>query len=118
MTDYTAYGNAEVSKEEAIAIEEELHEVEAGEPEHEEIQNESEQADAEFLKEKGFQLGQVVNCRTVNLRKGPNKNADVLAILPVGECVKILKNQGKGWFTVATEDCPKGYIMEEFVKEI
>lgn len=89
MTDYTAYGNA---------------------PEEEEIQNEVESS------EKG-RIGVIVNCRAVNVRKAPNKNANVLGILPVGEEVQIKGHSGKGWYSVLTDDFPKGYIMEEFVKE-
>lgn len=67
--------------------------------------------------EKQERTGMIVNCRAVNLRKGPNKNANVLAILPVGEEVHIKGNTGKGWYSVSTEEVSKGYIMEEFVKE-
>ena len=90
MTDYTAYGNIPA--------------------EEQENQNGSEAIKKEWE-------GMIVNCRAVNVRKGPNKNAAVLGILPVGEEVRIKHHSDKGWYTVFTDDIPKGYIMEEFVKE-
>lgn len=72
------------------------------------VQNESEKAKREGL---------VVNCRNVNVRKGPTTNAEVLTFLPVGTAVEILKNTGQDWLTVCTGDIPKGYIMKEFIKE-
>ena len=88
-TDYTAYGSA---------------------PEKEEIQNETKNM-------KESQKGMIVNCRAVNLRKGPNKNAAVLGVLPVGTEVGIKNHSDKGWYSVFTDEFSKGYIMEEFVKE-
>jgi len=61
--------------------------------------------------------GVVINCRAVNVRKAPHKNAEVLGILPVGQEVDIKSNHGKGWVSVFCDDIPKGYIMEEFIKE-
>ena len=90
MTDYTAYGNIPA--------------------EEQENQNGSETTKNEWE-------GMIVNCRAVNVRKAPNKNAAVLGILPVGEEVRIKHHSEKGWYTVFTDDIPKGYIMEEFVKE-
>lgn len=98
MTDYTTYKKDKVTEAPTSAPAE--------------IQNESEGG---LVVER---VGHIVNCRNVNVRKGPNKNADVLDVLPVGFEVEILKNQGKGWITISTEKIPKGYIMEEFVKEI
>ena len=61
--------------------------------------------------------GVIVGCRHLNIRQSPNPKADVLKIMPAGARIKIKGSAGKGWFSIYTDEIPKGYAMVEYIEE-
>lgn len=60
--------------------------------------------------------GTVVNCFSVNVRKWPSFESDVLEVLPKGDVVKILGKR-KEFYKVSTNNTSVGYISSDFIKE-
>jgi hypothetical protein len=64
---------------------------------------------------------EVVNCRKLNLRELPDKTGKVLAVLSIGDVLKldtIFPSDIDGWMRVHTTDTNPiyGYVKAEFVK--
>lgn len=63
-------------------------------------------------------LGTVENCGQLRVRKEPNKEADVIGIIPCGSVVKLLNdNIINGFYSVHTET-GDGYCMTDFINII
>lgn len=58
--------------------------------------------------------GKVINCERLNVRKGPSKEEEVVAVLKVGTVIVIEKiKDNKEWYKT-----PSGYVMSKFIKMI
>lgn len=60
--------------------------------------------------------GTVVNCLSVNVRKWPSFESNVIEILTKGDKVKILGKE-KGFYKVSTKNTKVAYISSDFIKE-
>lgn len=57
----------------------------------------------------------VSNCKLLNLRKAPNKDAAVVAVLKAGEVLTSKDDQKKTFIEVETADGVKGFAMKEYL---
>lgn len=63
--------------------------------------------------------GVVSRCNRLNIRKAPNKDADVVKIVPVGAEMTIVGHSlDKPWYRVVTEDGIKGFCMAEYINVV
>lgn len=60
----------------------------------------------------------VANCKRLNIRKGPSKNALVLVELDKGTKLLVGEISDTGWAHVSIHDGTEGYAMREFLKEV
>lgn len=65
-------------------------------------------------------LGVVENCGQLRIRKEPDKEADVIAIIPVGTIIELLDNDAiNGFYAVHTKTKDgiefDGYCMKDFI---
>lgn len=61
-------------------------------------------------------VGIVCDCNKLNIRKAPNKNSDVVEVVPVGTELTIGQHSlDKPWYRVTTATGVKGFCMREFV---
>lgn len=58
----------------------------------------------------------IVNCASLNFRKAPAMDAEILHVLKEGTQVKILRRANKEWFKVSCEDVT-GFVMSAFIEE-
>lgn len=64
-------------------------------------------------------VGVVSDCKKLNIRKAPNKNADVIKIVAVDEELTIAGHSlGKPWYRVTTADGTKGFCMCEYINVV
>ena len=77
-------------------------------------QNETEEAvtDTEEVKQV---IGVVHNCEKLNIRKKPDKDADVLCTLNSGTEV-LINDANEDFYSVVTESGIDGYCMKQYVK--
>lgn len=67
--------------------------------------------------EKGFTDGVVTNCANLNIRKKPDKDADILKVIPEGEEVVIdVADNTDIFYNVILKDGTEGFAMKEFIK--
>lgn len=67
--------------------------------------------------EKGFTDGVVANCANLNIRKKPDKDADILKVVPEGEEVVIdVKDNTDKFYNVILKDGTEGFAMKEYIK--
>lgn len=59
-------------------------------------------------------MGVVSNCKKLNLRKKPNKSADVLRELTEGTTLEIITTSEE-WCKVCTPDGVKGFCMKAYI---
>lgn len=60
-------------------------------------------------------FGVVENCGQLRIRKEPNKEADVIGIIPVGTMVDLITDDIiDGFYAIHTEAC-YGYCMSDFI---
>lgn len=64
-----------------------------------------------------FQV-KVSNCKLLNIRKAPSKDAEVVAVLPAGEVLTSTDDQTKMFIEVKTSKGIKGFAMKEFLSVI
>lgn len=87
-----------------------------------EIEPVVEEANEEILVEEPVLVptlkGKVVNCRLLNVRVKPNKNAGSIGIIPLDSVVTIVEDSINDWYGVITEDGVVGYCMKEFIAVI
>lgn len=55
-----------------------------------------------------------LNADDVKVRKGPDREYDIIRVLPLGAPMTILGRCGN-WYYISTEDIPEGYIWREYV---
>lgn len=60
---------------------------------------------------------EVHGCPALNVRKGPQKNAEVLEVVHEGAKLEVLKAI-PNWYQVETESGTTGYVMAEYTKEV
>lgn len=61
-------------------------------------------------------IGRVSGCINLNIRKGPSKNSEVIAVVSVGAELIIASNSiDKPWYHVTTEAGVKGFCMNEYI---
>lgn len=61
-------------------------------------------------------IGQVSGCKRLNIRKEPNKDAEVIAIVDCGDFLVIdFSTSNDEWYGVCTVAGITGYCMKEFV---
>lgn len=74
-----------------------------------------ESADASTKNEEIKTLGTVESCGQLRVRKEPNKEADVIGIIPCGSVVELLNDDIiNGFYSVHTEK-GDGYCMTDFI---
>lgn len=77
-----------------------------------------ESADANTKSEEIKTLGTVESCGQLRVRKEPNKEADVIGIIPCGSVVELLNDDIiNGFYSVHTEK-GDGYCMTDFINII
>ena len=60
--------------------------------------------------------GIVGNCARLNVRKEPNKMADVIAVLEAGSEVQLVSEESiNGFYNVITADGREGYCMLDYI---
>lgn len=75
-----------------------------------------ESADTNTMNEDVKILGIVESCGYLRIRKEPNKESDVVAIIPVGTMVELVNNEViDGFYAVHTEN-GDGYCMADFIQ--
>jgi uncharacterized protein YgiM (DUF1202 family) len=62
-------------------------------------------------------LGEVFNCKRLNIRKRPNKESEVICVVSAGDILELNAISTDGWARVYTEQGIKGYAMKKFIKE-
>ena len=61
-------------------------------------------------------LGIVTNCSRLNVRKKPNKEAKILAVIDEGtELTVNLSRSTRNWYSVSLESGLYGYCMTEYI---
>lgn len=61
-------------------------------------------------------VGVVSDCKKLNIRKAPNKDADVVCVVTEDTELTIAPHSvDKPWYRVTTTDGVKGFCMREFV---
>ena len=58
--------------------------------------------------------GHVSDCKLLNVRKKPIKNAEVVSVIPVGTEL-IVESVMRNWYKVTTVSGIQGYCMKQFV---
>ena len=102
-------------KEEKVKEIEDIKEVETEEAKE---VDEIEEDDAlDLNEEEAFKDGVVSNCSNLNIRKKPDKNADILKVVPEGEEVVIdMDDNTDIFYNVILKDGTEGFAMKEFIK--
>jgi uncharacterized protein YgiM (DUF1202 family) len=60
--------------------------------------------------------GVVSNCERLNVRKNPNRNAEVLTIIEEDDVVNVFPSKStRNWFFVQTESGVEGFCMADYV---
>lgn len=59
----------------------------------------------------------VGNCKLLNLRARPHKDAKIITMLPEGTCLKIFSKPNDNWVGVESAEFGKGYVMTKYCKE-
>ena len=77
-----------------------------------------ENAEEAVGEEKVETIGIVSNCVQLNVRKKPDKKADIVCILNQNDQVTISEGEigVNGWEEVVTKDGKKGFCMKEYIK--
>lgn len=57
----------------------------------------------------------IVNSKTLNIRKEPNKTSDVIANLTLGDKVKLLNSDNSTWWLI-NDGINQGYVFSQFLK--
>lgn len=61
-------------------------------------------------------VGVVSDCTHLNIRKGANKSASIISVIPAGTEVKIdLKKSNRDWYKVCTAFGIEGFCMKEYI---
>lgn len=61
-------------------------------------------------------IGHVVNCTKLNVRKAPNKNAEILGTIPAGAEVTIDESESTGdFYNVCAASGIEGFCMKRFI---
>lgn len=61
---------------------------------------------------------EITKCKFLNMRKHPNKNADIVCILKQGDCVMVTGLSSSGWARVYTEAGLMGYVVADYIKAV
>lgn len=61
-------------------------------------------------------LGVVESCGHLRIRKEPNKEADVIATIPVGTIVELLNDEVVNGFYAVHTETGDGYCMADFIQ--
>ena len=102
------------NKEEKVKEIEDVKEVETEETEEKEFEEEDTLG---LNEEEAFKDGVVSNCSNLNIRKKPDKNADILKVVPEGEEVIIdVADNTDIFYNVILKDGTEGFAMKEFIK--
>lgn len=67
------------------------------------------------LKEFSVKEGTVCNCTSLNIRKEPSLNAEILMFIRHGEKVKVL-DEVDDWYKLSVSNIVQGYSMKEFIE--
>lgn len=59
--------------------------------------------------------GIVANCKMLNIRAEPNKQATVVAIVASGAELKVDANEVDGWYSVCMANGVRGFCMKDYV---
>lgn len=72
------------------------------------------------IKQKTAKFAVVVNAKRVNMRKDPNKEAEVIKVLDQGAKVMILDTSvyAGSWWKISVPGGHIGYMMSKYLKEI
>lgn len=62
--------------------------------------------------------GMIVNCLRLNIRSEADKEAEVVATVPVGTILTYKTSGNKNWYSVITEEGIAGYCMKDYVKKV
>ena len=63
------------------------------------------------------QVGTVVNCARLNVRKRPNRAAQVVTVINAGTVVKINDRRStEDFYNVTTENGKFGYCMKQYIE--
>ena len=69
-------------------------------------------------KQGSIEIGVVTGCTSLNVRKKPDKDADVATIVKAGAELKVIdsdKHKGE-WYKVITADKVQGFCMKKYIK--
>lgn len=58
----------------------------------------------------------VVTCHSLNVRKEPSTDSEILRIIHKDMEVKILKDANETWYKVCIPEIKTGFCMKEFIK--
>lgn len=58
----------------------------------------------------------VVTCHSLNVRKEPSTDSEILRIIPKDMEVKILEDVNETWYKVRIPEIKTGFCMKEFIK--
>ena len=59
----------------------------------------------------------VIGCKHLNIRKKPNKESEILCVVPAGTFLDVKAISDTGWARVFVNSEIKGYAMKSFIKE-
>lgn len=61
-------------------------------------------------------MGEVFNCRQLNIRTQPNKKSKVLTVVDAGDMLEIDQAKStRAWYAVTTKFGDSGFCMKKFV---
>lgn len=78
--------------------------------------NNSAEAVDESIKENDLLTGVVTDCFRLNVRKEPNKNADVVTIVDIAAQLKVdEKKSTDNWYYILDSHGNSGYCMKQYI---
>ena len=66
---------------------------------------------------KGYDYGIVTGCSSLNVRKNPSMNSDIIEVIKLGDSVRFLNVPVEYlWFKVVTQKGNEGYCMSQYIR--
>jgi uncharacterized protein YgiM (DUF1202 family) len=81
------------------------------------VVNKKETPKTEVSKEEEKKYAALIGCKSLNLRKTPTKDGDVVKIITGTDSIVVERKADNGWYKVKV-DKTSGFVMDKFIEVI